>query len=242
MNSSVTQFFRRDPRGGIELQQLTDLISLLDSTIVSNSKYRWYCDLTGDGEFRVKELCKFIDDMSLPSHTEVTRWVKFIPIKVNIFVWRARRDCLPTRANLVHRRVDLESSNCSVCHDCEEDIQHVLFRCDLAQCVLRRVCRWWDFDSQDWSSFPEWQAWFLSLGLPSKIKVLLEGVFFVAWWSIWRFMNQCVFEDHTPRRSTIFDDIVLYAFNWCHSRCNRKFSWVDWFKNPPLNFFVIVFF
>nr|GFA27650.1 RNA-directed DNA polymerase, eukaryota [Tanacetum cinerariifolium] len=152
MNSSVTQSFRRDPRGGIELQQLTDLISLLDSTILSNSKDQWYCDLTGDGEFRVKELRNFIDYMSLPSHTEATRWVKLIPIKVNIFVWRARRDCLPTRANL---------------------------------CVLRRVCRWWDLDSQDWSSFPEWQAWFLSLRLPSKIKVLLEGVFFVAWWSIW---------------------------------------------------------
>nr|GEY48542.1 RNA-directed DNA polymerase, eukaryota [Tanacetum cinerariifolium] len=68
---------------------------------------RWYCNLSGDGEFRVKELRNFIDDKYLPSHTEATRWVKLVPIKVNIFVWRARRDCLPTMTNLEHRGVDL---------------------------------------------------------------------------------------------------------------------------------------
>nr|GEV63917.1 hypothetical protein [Tanacetum cinerariifolium] len=132
MNSQVTQSFRRKPRGD-----------------------RWYCDLSRDGEFRVKELWNFIDDKYLPSHTEATRWVKLVPIKVNIFVWRARRDCLPTRTNLEHRGVDLVSSKCPICHDFDEDIKHSLFRCDLAQCVLRRVCRWWNFDPQEWSSFLE---------------------------------------------------------------------------------------
>nr|GEV01011.1 RNA-directed DNA polymerase, eukaryota [Tanacetum cinerariifolium] len=218
MNSQVTQSFRREPRGGIELQQLTDLATLLDSVILNNSKDRWYCDLSGDGEFRVKELRNFIDDKYLPSHTEATRWVKLVPIKVNIFIWRARRDCLPTRTNLEHRGVGLLSSNSPICHDFDEDINHSLFRCDLAQCVLRRVCRWWNFDPQEWSTFLEWQTWFLSLRLASKNKVLLEGVFYVAWWSIWRFRNHYVFEDRPPRRSTIFDDIIFYSFNWCHSR------------------------
>ncbi|GKE92897.1 RNA-directed DNA polymerase, eukaryota, partial [Tanacetum coccineum] len=101
--------------------------------------------------------------------------------KGNIFVWRARRDCLPTRSNLEHRGVDLVSSNCPICHDFDEDIKHILFRCDLAQCVLRRVCRWWNLDPQEWSSFLEWQTWFLSLRLASKNKDFLEGVFYVAW-------------------------------------------------------------
>nr|GEX16334.1 RNA-directed DNA polymerase, eukaryota, reverse transcriptase zinc-binding domain protein [Tanacetum cinerariifolium] len=72
MNSQVTQSFRREPRGGIELQQLTDLATLLDSVILNNSKERWYCDLSGDGKFRVKELRNFINDKYLPSHTEAT--------------------------------------------------------------------------------------------------------------------------------------------------------------------------
>ncbi|GJW13637.1 RNA-directed DNA polymerase, eukaryota [Tanacetum coccineum] len=234
MNSQVTQSFRREPRGGIEFQQLNDLVSLLDTSILNNTNDRWYCDLSGDGQFCVKDIRNFIDDKYLPSHYEATRWVKLIPIKVNIFAWRARRDCLPTRVNLMHRGVDLTTSNCPICHEFEEDINHILLSCDFAKSVMRRVCRWWDLDLQGWSSFQEWQTWFLSLRLASKNKNCLEGVFYVAWWSIWSFRNRCVFEDSPPRRSTIFDDIVLHSFNWCHNRCKSKFSWVDWLKNPHL--------
>nr|GEW98408.1 RNA-directed DNA polymerase, eukaryota, reverse transcriptase zinc-binding domain protein [Tanacetum cinerariifolium] len=83
------------------------LISLLDSVSLSTSCERWFCDLTGDGEFRVKEVRKFIDDLFLPSLSDPTRWVRSIPFKVNIFTWRARLDCLPTRVNLVRRGVML---------------------------------------------------------------------------------------------------------------------------------------
>nr|GEU85869.1 RNA-directed DNA polymerase, eukaryota [Tanacetum cinerariifolium] len=173
----------------------------------------WFCDLSGDDEFRVKELRYFIDDKYLPSHIEPTRWVKLVSIKANIFVWRARRDCLPTRTNLGYRGVDLASLKCPICLDFDEDINHILFRCDVAQNVLRRVCCWWNLVPQGWTSFLEWQSWFLSLRSTSRNKDLLEGMFYVAWWFIWRFRNLCVFEDRPPRRSTLFDDIVSYSFN-----------------------------
>nr|GEV50141.1 hypothetical protein [Tanacetum cinerariifolium] len=144
MNFVVTRSFRREPRGGTELQQLTELVTLLDTVILNSSNDRWFCDLFGDGEFRVKELRNFIDEKYLPSHIEPTRWVKLVPIKVNIFVWRARRDCLPTRTNLGYRGVDLASLKCPICLDFDEDINHILFRCDVAQNVLRRVCCWWN--------------------------------------------------------------------------------------------------
>ncbi|GKE50521.1 RNA-directed DNA polymerase, eukaryota, partial [Tanacetum coccineum] len=234
LGSSVCSSFRRDPRGGIEHQQMMELQSLLETVSLSNSKDRWIFDLTGDGVFSVKALRNFIDDKILPSHPEATNWVKNIPIKVNIFNWRARRDCLPTRLNLAYRGVVLESIICPVCKHAVEDIKHILFRCDLARSVLRRVCRWWGLDQQDWSSFLDWHNWFSSTRLPSANKELLEGVFYTAWWILWNFRNKCVFQDNPPRRSTLFDDLVLCAFNWCHSRCNRKFNWIDWLKNPHL--------
>nr|GEX58271.1 RNA-directed DNA polymerase, eukaryota [Tanacetum cinerariifolium] len=64
---------------------------------------RWICDLSGDGEFRVKEVRNFLDNLFLPSYVDAMRWVKYIPIKINVFVWRARRDFLPTRVNLSRR-------------------------------------------------------------------------------------------------------------------------------------------
>nr|GFA65261.1 RNA-directed DNA polymerase, eukaryota [Tanacetum cinerariifolium] len=91
-------------------------------------------------------------------------WVKYIPIKINVFAWRARLDRLPTRSNLVRKGVVLDSSLCPLCGLVPEDIHHVLFRCDTAKLVFRRICRWWDLDWHDLLSFSDWNAWFLLFG------------------------------------------------------------------------------
>ncbi|GJQ94656.1 RNA-directed DNA polymerase, eukaryota [Tanacetum coccineum] len=48
----------------------------------------------------------------------------------------------------------------------------------------------WDLDWQPWSSFSTWDTWFSSIKLAPNNKKLLEGVFYVAWWSIWVFRNR----------------------------------------------------
>nr|GEY19596.1 RNA-directed DNA polymerase, eukaryota [Tanacetum cinerariifolium] len=175
MHFPLDHSFRRIARDGLERHQMTELQSMLDMMSLSQSRDRWFCDLTGDGEFRVKEVRNSIDDIFLPSNVEPTRWVKHIPIKVNIFAWRARRDCLLTRVNLIRRGISLESYICPVCRSCEEDAQHLFFQCDLAQSIWRRICRWWDLVPQLWLSFLDWQDWFDSICLTSKVKALLEG-------------------------------------------------------------------
>ncbi|GKB71675.1 RNA-directed DNA polymerase, eukaryota [Tanacetum coccineum] len=158
-----------------------DLICVIDCVILSPTKDRWICDLNGDGLFRVKDIRSSIDSILLSSDAISTRWVKYVPIKINVFVWRARLDRLPTRVNLDRRGVIIDSVLCPLCGAVSEDISHVLFRCDLASRIFRRICRWWELDSQDLSSFADWDVWFSSIRRPSKSKVLLEGVFFVAW-------------------------------------------------------------
>nr|GEU96912.1 RNA-directed DNA polymerase, eukaryota [Tanacetum cinerariifolium] len=218
MKDVVGHSFRRPVRAGSEHQQMVELNSLLDSVSLSQSHDRVFCDLTSEGEFRVKEVRNFLDNLFLPSHFESTRWVKYIPIKINVFAWRARRDYLPTRANLNRRGIILDSSTCPLCQSYEEDINHVLFRCELAQIIIRRICRWWELGWQGLMSFSDWQSWFSSIRLPSKVKNMLEGVFCVAWWSIWGLRNRTIFNETPPRRSVIFDDIVSYSFIWCSSR------------------------
>nr|GEV50987.1 RNA-directed DNA polymerase, eukaryota [Tanacetum cinerariifolium] len=46
----------RPVRAGSEHQQMVDLNSLLESVSLSQSHDRWFCDLTCDGELRVKEV------------------------------------------------------------------------------------------------------------------------------------------------------------------------------------------
>nr|GEY48829.1 RNA-directed DNA polymerase, eukaryota [Tanacetum cinerariifolium] len=75
-------------------------------SFLSPSSDRWVCDLNGEGMFRVKDIRLVLDDMYLPEMSDATRWVKCVPIKVNMFTWRARRDQLPTRINLTKREWD----------------------------------------------------------------------------------------------------------------------------------------
>ena len=156
LNSSVVSSFRRLVRGGIEHVQLLELYQVVESVVLSSSRDRWVCTLSGDGEFKVKDVRNRIDDMYLPTYVEPTRWVKCIPVKINIFAWKARRDRLPTRANLVRRGITLDSTSCPICQVCEEDASHVFFRCGLARAILCRVCRWWDLDGLPWTSFSDW--------------------------------------------------------------------------------------
>nr|GEY18038.1 RNA-directed DNA polymerase, eukaryota [Tanacetum cinerariifolium] len=43
-------------RDGVERQQFSELISMLESVSLSSAQDRWCCDLSGDGEFRVKDI------------------------------------------------------------------------------------------------------------------------------------------------------------------------------------------
>ncbi|GJT07135.1 FAR1-related sequence 5-like protein [Tanacetum coccineum] len=81
---------------------------------------------------------------------------------------------LPTRVNLSRRGVLLDSHLCPLCNAAMEDVQHVFFRCDVARVVLRKICRWWDLDWQEICSFSDWDAWFLSFRLSSRLKSILE--------------------------------------------------------------------
>ncbi|GJR72689.1 RNA-directed DNA polymerase, eukaryota [Tanacetum coccineum] len=85
-----------------------------------------------------------------------------------------RQDCLPTRVNLIRRGITIESSLCPVCSVCEEDVCHIFFRCDLAQLVLRRICRWWAYDlSMILVIVPRWQVLdSCSISSPLKFKAM----------------------------------------------------------------------
>nr|GEW06507.1 putative RNA-directed DNA polymerase, eukaryota, reverse transcriptase zinc-binding domain protein [Tanacetum cinerariifolium] len=59
----VSSSFRRPLRAGSEYQHLTDLNLLMESVSLSHSCDRWICDLSGDGQFRVKEGTVLFNEM-----------------------------------------------------------------------------------------------------------------------------------------------------------------------------------
>ncbi|GJU52014.1 RNA-directed DNA polymerase, eukaryota [Tanacetum coccineum] len=234
MNTSISSSFRRHVRGGVESQQLDQLSLLLDTVILSNMDDRWFWDLNGDGVFQVKDVRSMLDEAFLPKMEVPTRWIKSIPIKVNVFAWKLYLDRLPTRSNLSRRNVSLPSLACPLCDHVLEDSSHLFFGCSVAKDIQKLICRWWNLDVHPYESYEDWLSWFKSIRLGSKTKEVLEGVFYVSWWSLWNFRNQFLFASPIPRKDTIFDNIVLRSFYWCVARCNRTLNWVSWLQHPFL--------
>nr|GEU63216.1 RNA-directed DNA polymerase, eukaryota [Tanacetum cinerariifolium] len=86
--------FRRAPGGGVGEEQLSFLLSHMDGLILTNIHDRWIWSLEATSEFSVKSVRKLIDDSILPKEEGVTRWVKVMPIKINVFAWRLTQDDL----------------------------------------------------------------------------------------------------------------------------------------------------
>ncbi|GJZ71170.1 retrotransposon protein, putative, ty1-copia subclass, partial [Tanacetum coccineum] len=99
---SFRSFLSSKARDGVKEEQMVDFISMLDTVTFSSSIVRWVYDLNGEGEFRVKDIRSSLDDLLLPSMDIATRWVKFIPIKINVFAWQLSYLIVPpTRHNLI---------------------------------------------------------------------------------------------------------------------------------------------
>nr|GEV18681.1 RNA-directed DNA polymerase, eukaryota [Tanacetum cinerariifolium] len=47
--------------------------------------------------------------------------------------------------------------------------------------IARKVTSWWNVDYVDANSYEEWLDWLGSLRIPAKLKLMLEGVFYVVW-------------------------------------------------------------
>ncbi|GJS72132.1 RNA-directed DNA polymerase, eukaryota [Tanacetum coccineum] len=175
--NALDQTFRRNFRGGVELHQYMQLQDLIGAFIFSNSTDRWVWDLNGSGNFIVKDVRSMIDDFMLPKESDATRWIKCIPNKVNVFAWKVLNDRLATKSNLIHRGIPLDSPMCPVCNLSNEDVSHILFCCDLASLVSRRICRWWNLDWQQVISYSEWFSWLKSIRMEAKLKSLSNAVF-----------------------------------------------------------------
>ncbi|PWA85637.1 PB1 domain-containing protein [Artemisia annua] len=84
--------WRRDLRSGRETSEFDHLIEVVQDVTLSDLPDSWRWSLEKSGKFTVKSFCSRIEKQIFQSSNHSTRWVKLVPKKVNIMVWRASRD------------------------------------------------------------------------------------------------------------------------------------------------------
>ena len=174
---------------------------------------RWVWNLESFGEFSVSSIRKKIDEMRFLKVGDTTRWVKFVPIKVNILAWKIRNDGLPTRFNISRRGIDIHSISCPICESGVESSEHLFFRCRLTREIGRKISQWWNIAYAEVNSYEEWKMRLLSCGLVANLKQMLEGVWYTMWWYVWNYRNKMLFDDKIPMKATIFDNLISSSFS-----------------------------
>ena len=191
---------------------------------------RWFWSLEGSGEYSVASAIKFIDDQRLVGSPHKTRWIKVIPIKINILAWKVRFEFLPTRLNLSRRGIEIQSLCCPICFKEVESTSHIFFTCSLVRDVYHKIASWWELTYSEFVSYEDWSAWMLCLRITSKHKVMLDWIFYVTWWLVWNHRNKLLFDTKSPSKLIVFYELVSRSFYWCRYRCKASFSWLEWMK------------
>ncbi|GJS58533.1 zf-CCHC domain-containing protein [Tanacetum coccineum] len=173
--------------------------------------YVW--SLENSREFSMKSIRQVIDANCFPVIHSATRWVKSVPLKVNIMAWKIKMDGLPTRMNISRHGIEIDSIVCPI-YSGEESFCHIFFQCNLVRLLARKISSLWNVDYVDVSSYEEWYTWLVSLRLQANLKAVFEGIFYCLWWSVWMFRNKILFEKDTPSQARIFDNIVSNSYYW----------------------------
>ncbi|GJV30817.1 RNA-directed DNA polymerase, eukaryota [Tanacetum coccineum] len=142
-------------KGGAEEEQLGFLLSRIDVLILTNIPDRWVWSLEATCEFSIKFVRQLIDDLILPKEEVATTWVKFMPIKINLFAWIVRLDKLPTWFNLFLKGVDISTIVCPLCHASVEFSFYIFFFCPMAHHLWKKLIRWWELEDIDLTSYDD---------------------------------------------------------------------------------------
>ncbi|GJR97187.1 RNA-directed DNA polymerase, eukaryota [Tanacetum coccineum] len=222
--NSLAFTFRREPRGEVEQDQFDSLKAMVEDTSLVNIRDRWIWSLQSSGDFTVALIRKLIDEFTLSEVSSSTRWIKVVPIKVNVLAWKIKLDNLPTRLNISRRGMDINSILCLTCGKTVESTRHIFFTCQIARDILHLITSWWYIPYMEVSSYEEWLVWILSLRLSIKHKRIFEGVCYVMWWHNWNFRNKTIFGSESPSKAAIFDEVQSRSFYWCRYRKKKNFK------------------
>ncbi|XP_071727297.1 uncharacterized protein [Rutidosis leptorrhynchoides] len=222
----------RDRLRGRTASLLSMLLEEIGCPTLSNRSDSWLCSINNEGEFTVKDTRVHMDSLLTQSSITSTSWFKFLPRKVNVFLWRFRLNCLPVRWNLSAKGIDIDSVVCPACDNGVETSRHIFFECIFATEIWRKIRIWLDCGMAPLVSWDSFISWLEGVRIQVSSKNRIIAVVVTSLWALWRFRNGLVFHDSFCSRSNLFDVIRLVAFRWLKNRSHGVPNWNTWLSIP----------
>ena len=154
-----------------------------------------------------------------------------------MFVWRLLQDRIPTRSNLVRRRVLQPTYNVCVggCGS-SETAEHLFIGCDVFGSVWYSVCHWIGILCVFSGSVTDHYFQFTHMaGLPHPSHYYLKVIWLASIWAIWKERNSCIFKNAVIDPFSIVERVKLNSFLWFSSNViPLSFGFHNWWRYPLL--------
>jgi len=152
-----------------------------------------------------------------------------------VLVWRLLRNRLPTKDNLVHRGVLLQTNAACVggCVD-SESATHLFLHCNVFGSLWSLVRNWLGISSVFSGDLRLHFIQFTKMaGMPRVSYLYFRIIWFATIWVIWKERNNRIFQNTVAAPLVLIDKIKLHSFLWLKSKqVDFIYSYVDWRKNP----------
>jgi hypothetical protein len=164
-------------------------------------------------------------------------WLKQVPLKVSVFVWRLIRNRLPTKDNFLRRRaLHHDDITCVGGCGCPETSHHLFFRCGFFGGLWLHVYQWLGISFIPPDTVRENLHQFGNLaGLPRSTHSFLQAIWHACVWLIWKERNNMIFNHKTKEVGLLLDSVKLTSFSWLKANnLTSAFSYTDWWREPIL--------
>ncbi|XP_024634465.1 uncharacterized protein [Medicago truncatula] len=212
---------------------------LVNSVLQVDVSDRWEWKLLPTKSYSVQSAYSYLTavDTNISEDFDQFLWLKAVPLKVNIFVWRLFMNRLATKDNLCKRNV-IASSLLACVTSCgkEEERDHLFFLCDHYGRLWLLISQWLGFVTTLNGNLHSHASQFCALGGFSKksvtgFTIIWISVLFV----IWKDRNRRIFQQQFDQLEVLLERVKLQTFWWLKANYILfDFDYPYWRKNPFL--------
>ncbi|XP_031122605.1 uncharacterized protein LOC116025505 [Ipomoea triloba] len=183
-------------------------------------------------------------------------WMKPLPAKISIFMWKTLRRLLPFPDCLERFGINLPSV-CPFCWNATATMEHCLFSCSKVALVWSYLAAIFDVNCSNVSTIrAACHSWWLASSTTSISRIIINLMPSIILWKIWCSYNAAIYEETSfspgvlinmvkreflllsiakPMRSNDVSDLLLIreGFAAFFSPPKRRITaWIKWFKPP----------
>lgn len=151
-------------------------------------------------------------------------WKSPAPSKVVVFSWQLLLNRIPTKDNLLRRRIlaPVSLGRCEFCDQVGETAAHLFLHCEWMFKVWSKVGGWLGINFiTPQSLFQHFECWNGEIGM-RKLRKGFWMIWHAVLWTIWKARNDRIFNTLVKDFGEIVDEIKMLSWNWAISRLKLR--------------------